>query len=326
MKPSLPLIRVGVLACGRYVHTRGIWGPLIQPELSEQRFMADTRMTRMVVTHAWDVDPEAAREFAAAQQGVCLVESYHDMVGQVDAVILDDHSSCLHFKELARPYLEAGVPMFINRPLALSLADAEEILNLSRKHGTPIMSGSSFEFAPEVTQIRRAMADVEPISGYAVANSMSDYATHGVHGVLFALACVGGGVTSAAYQTPDWHTPNGIVVIEHAAHDGGRPFYGCVQEITGAWGWIRVFGKRTFEQFVQADMYFWLPLVHQMQRMFETRQMPQSYEVLYEKTAVFLAAFKSHVECKGAPVGLCEIGDWRAPLLNPDPYPDGFFA
>lgn len=39
-----------------------------------------------------------------------------------------------------------------------------------------------------------------------------------------------------------------------------------------------------------------------------------------------VAAFKSHVECGGAPVALDEIGDWTAPLLNPDPYPEGFFG
>ncbi len=60
--------------------------------------------------------------------------------------------------------------------------------------------------------------------------------------------------------------------------------------------------------------------------MFETREMPRPYEVIMEKTKLFLAGFKSHVECGGRPVALPEIGDWRAPLLNPDPYPEGYFG
>ena len=104
------------------------------------------------------------------------------------------------------------------------------------------------------------------------------------------------------------------------------PFYGCVQQVSGTWGFIRVFGKQNFEQLIHPSLYFWLPIVIEMQKMFSTRKMPQSYEALYEKVQLFLAGFKSHIECGGAPVRLDEIGDWRAPLLNPDPYPDGYFG
>jgi len=320
------LVRVGVLACARYVHTKGIWGPIIQPEAEEKFSSARTRMTGMVMTHAWDLDRKGAEEFARTFRGVKVVDNYYDMVGEVDGIILDDFDSCLHFKELARPYLEAGVPIFFNRPFALNLEDAQRIIELARKHGTPIMSGSSFEYAPEVEHIKRAVADVEPLSGYAAANSMSDYPTHGIHGLFFVHACIGGGIKSVSYQTPDWKTPNGIVVIEHEGRDGGKPFYGCVQEISGTWGWIRVFGKQSFEQSVHSGLYFWVPMILEMQKMFETREMPQSYEALYEKTQLFLAGFKSHAACGGAPVALAEIGDWTAPLLNPDPYPDGYFG
>ena len=86
-----------------------------------------------------------------------------------------------------------------------------------------------------------------------------------------------------------------------------------------------MFGERTFEQFVHSDIHFWVPLLLEMQEMFETRKMPDPHEAIYEKVQMFLAGFKSHMECGGAPVGLDEIGDWTAPLLNPDPYPDGFF-
>ena len=114
----------------------------------------------------------------------------------MDGIILSDFDSCLHFKELVRPYLEAGVPIFINRPFALNLADAQEMIELAKKHNTPIMSGSSFEFAPEVEKIKEEVAAVEPVRGFTAANSMSDYATHGIHGVFFVHACIGGGIKS----------------------------------------------------------------------------------------------------------------------------------
>ncbi|MFH1568228.1 MAG: Gfo/Idh/MocA family oxidoreductase [Gemmatimonadota bacterium] len=319
------LLRVGVLACHPYVHTRGIWGPIIDPAAGGG-VGGGTRMTGMALTHVWDLDREAARDFAATFRGTQVVDHYWDMVGQVDGVILDDFHSCPHFKDLARPYLEAGIPMFINRPFALSLPEAREILDLAERHGTPIMSASTFEFAPEIESIQRAVAAAEPLCGYCAANSMSDYATHGIHGLFLAYACVGGGIRKVAYQSDDWHNPNGIVTIEHEGRNGGAPFYGCVQQISGAWGWIRVFGKSSFEETIHTGLPFWVPLVLEMQKLFETRRMPQTYAQLYEKTQLFLAGFKSHVECGGAPVALDQIGEWRAPLLFPDPYPDGFFA
>ncbi|MFC1526245.1 Gfo/Idh/MocA family oxidoreductase [Candidatus Latescibacterota bacterium] len=319
-------IRVGVLACGRYVHTRGIWGPIMHPEVGGGPSASGTRRTAMAITHVWDVDGEAADEFAGAFPGVQVVGDYWDMVGKVDGIILDDFDSCLHFRELARPYLEAGMPMFINRPFALNLEHAREIVDLAVEHDAPIMSASSFEFAPEMEYIRKQVAEVEPLSGYCAANSMSDYATHGIHGVFFAHTCVGGGVRRVAYQTPDWHTPNGIVILEHEAREGGRPFYGCVQEISGTWGWIRAFGTRSFEEAIHPGEHFWPPLVLEMQKLFETRRMPQSYDEILSKVRTFLAGFRSHLDCGGAPVGVDELGDWTAPLLNPDPYPDGFFS
>lgn len=319
-------LRIGVLACHRYVHTRGIWGPIIQGTPPANATQPGTRATRMRLTHAWDVDPEGAQKFAAAFPGVEVVGGYADMLGKVDAVILDDFDSCPHFPQLARPYLEAGVPMFINRPLALCQADAEAIVGTAREHGAPLMSASSFEFAPEVSRVRQEVAALEQIHGYAAANSMSDYATHGIHGLWLAYACVGGGIRSVSYQTGDWHEPNGIVVIEHEGRNGGRPFYGSVEQIGGTWGWIRVFGTRSVEQTVQGGPYFWLPIVIEMQRMFESRVMPQTYDELLEKNRLFLAGFRSHVERGGAPVRLDEVGDWQAPRLNPDPYPAGFFG
>ena len=319
-------IRVGVLTCERYVHITGIWGPIIDPYGEQEFKSAKTRMTNMVMTHVWDMDRAGAEAFTRQYKGVEVVDNYWDMVGKVDGIILSDLDSCLHFKELTRPYLEAGVPIFINRPFALNLADAQQMIDLAKKHNTPIMSGSSFEYAPEVEHIKREVAAIEPLSGFTAANSASDYPSHGIHGLFFVYACIGSGIQSVAYQTPDWRTPNGLVSIEYEGRNDGKPFFGCVQEMTGTWAWIRVFGSRSFEQFIQSDIHFWVPILWKMQEMFETRKMPESYAAIYEKTQMFLAGFKSHVECGGAPVALSDIGEWTAPSLNPDPYPDGYFG
>ena len=56
-----------------------------------------------------------------------------------------------------------------------------------------------------------------------------------------------------------------------------------------------------------------------MERMFETREMPQSYDYMLKKTRIFLAGFKSHLEHNGGLVSVDDLpDDWEAP----NPYPD----
>ena len=305
----------------------GVWGPLIDPH-GRQQFLGCTEpMTDMVMTHVWDINTDDAEAFAEDHPGVQVADGHAGMVNHVDGVILGDHDSCLHFKHLVRPYLEAGVPIFLNRPFALSMPDTHEIVEMSQRTGTPIMTGSTLEFAPEVARLQRDLASIGPIRGYVAANSTSDYSTHGIHGPLFVYACLGGGVRTVAYQTPDWRQPNGVLTLEYEGRDGEPPFFGCIQQISGPLGWIKVFGGAgSCEQTFDGSLPLWLPILQHMQHMFQTRQMPQTHAQILEKTAIFLAGFRSAVEEGGAAVHLEALGAWRAPLLNPDPYPEGFFA
>lgn len=112
---SKPRVRVGVLTCGRINHMPAVWGPLIDPEGERQFCGCTERLTDMTMTHVWDPEPESAKEFADAFPRVHAVAHYADMVGKVDGVIVADHDSCLHFHDLARPYLQAGIPVTCKR-------------------------------------------------------------------------------------------------------------------------------------------------------------------------------------------------------------------
>jgi len=57
----------------------------------------------------------------------------------------------VHF-ERARPFLEAGIPCFIDKPFTCSVADAKKILELSEKKKAPVFSSSSLRYAPEVVE------------------------------------------------------------------------------------------------------------------------------------------------------------------------------
>jgi hypothetical protein len=342
---SSELLEVGILtATGGHIDS--IWGPLINP--TDEK----SRVTGMVMTQAWDINPEALDRFSK-KYDVKKAKSYDAMVGKVDAVILSDFSSLFWYQDLARPYLEAGIPLFINRPFTSSLKNARAIIDMAKKGGAPVMCGSSLEYVQAVDSIRQALPDLGDIVGYVADNAQSDYATHGVHGIYFVYACIGGGVMSVSYQADDWKRPNGAMTFKYKGRNGANNFWGLLQQsYRSGSAWIRVSGKGTSKR---GDGYFndvtvdrqmdwpresrgyvtdsaiWLPMIHAMQRMFETGKMPEPYENIYEKTQMFIGGFYSLLEKKGAPVALEDIPlGWEipnsGPPMDPKHYPKGFFG
>ncbi len=318
---SVELMEIGVLtATPGSTHIDSLWGPLINP-VGESM----TRLTGMVMTKVWDRDPKVAAAFAK-KYGCRAVSSFDGMAGKVDGVILSDFTSAHRFHDLARPYLEAGTPIFINRPFAYSMRKARMIADLSRKTGTPIMCGDTHEYVKEVNIARARVKEMEPLSGVHATNSMSDYPSHGIHGIYWLHACLGGGVKAVSYITPDWRQPNGLCVLEYAPRvRDGKVFYATLQQIvpTATNASIRLFMRES--RYTQID-FMWeksdwdrkvlmfLQPVLAMQKMFETGVMPESHDSILEKTRVFLTGFYSAVEKGGAPVKVDDLPeDWTAP-------------
>jgi predicted dehydrogenase len=73
---------------------------------------------------------------------------------------LDAASVCVptvHHAAAAAPLLAAGLDLLIEKPLAASLADADSILDLSRKHNRIVQPGHLERFNPAVTAARRQL-------------------------------------------------------------------------------------------------------------------------------------------------------------------------
>ena len=306
------LIEIGVLNCDR-THTWNLWGSLINA-------VGKTRTTGMVMTHCWDVNEEKKQEFAK-MYGCTPVKNFDDMVGKVDGILNGSYVSIMCNHRMNQPYLEAGMPTFINRPFANSMAIAKETIEQAKRGDAPLMCGSSFEYTRDVLVIKDRVKDWK-ITGYCADNSMSDYSTHGVHGLWVCLKVVEDPVVSAAYHTPDWTRPNGLVVIEHEAAEDGSRFYGALQEIPGGLtnAHIKVYTARAeyFEQWLwwergpyDRDFAMWTPMLLYFQMMVERGKeaMPESYDSILRKTSVYLAAFKSHIEEGGSPVRISELSD-----------------
>src|SRR5581483_9612583 len=100
------------------------------------------------VTHLWTDRAEEAPAVAAAALIPHVVRHPADVIGHVDAVFIATDDGFDHLAR-ARPFVEAGLPVFVDKPLALTVPDLRAFIAW-RRAGARILSSSGLRFAPEL--------------------------------------------------------------------------------------------------------------------------------------------------------------------------------
>ena len=108
-------------------------------------------MTDACVTHIWTDDPADAPEVAAAVRIEHIVSAPEDVIGHVDGVIISADDGNDHVRR-ARPFVEAGLPVFVDKPLATNLEDLRQFSDWVAG-GSRILSSSGMRYAPELEQL-----------------------------------------------------------------------------------------------------------------------------------------------------------------------------
>lgn len=130
------------------------------------------------VTHVWTQDRKISKSVAKATGIGHIAGNLEDLIGPVDAVILsrDDPE---HHVAMAKPFIEAGVPIFIDKPLAITPEDLAYFSEQSAQ-GKFIMSCSSLRYAGECRVAKTAFTTLGKLE-LATAVSKKDWAKYGVH-------------------------------------------------------------------------------------------------------------------------------------------------
>jgi predicted dehydrogenase len=147
---------------------------------------SDFGINGLKVTHAWTQDERVTDRLCRA----CLIEhpvpEPAAMIGRVDAVIIarDDHECHC---DLAMPFLEAGMSVFVDKPLALDAAALRRLLPYLR--AGRLMSCSAMRYARELDGAKAGLdgyGELRLVRG-AILNSWEKYGVHlldAVTGVL----------------------------------------------------------------------------------------------------------------------------------------------
>ncbi len=129
------------------------------------------------VTHAWTQNWEETKNLVEATNIDVACETLEDMFGHVDALILarDDWES--HLK-ISGPFLEKGIPVFIDKPLTMSQDELSYFLPYIESG--KLMTCSGFRFAHEIQdsiELVHSLEKLNLISG-VVLNDLERYGIH----------------------------------------------------------------------------------------------------------------------------------------------------
>ena len=130
------------------------------------------------VTHVWTQESAISKSIADSAGISQVVVIAADMIGQVDAVILSRDDPENHW-EMAHPFIEAGIPIFIDKPLAGTLEDLSYFANANAS-GKLIMSCSSMRYSSEARNAKIEFPSLGKLE-LIVATGKKDWLKYGVH-------------------------------------------------------------------------------------------------------------------------------------------------
>ena len=211
------------------------------------------RVPGMVITKVYDkLDrayggyPVRAQEFSEAflsHPKVC--DSYEELLEDVDAAYIADSSSPgdgADHLELARPFLEKGIPTFVDKPFAATLADAKEMIRLAEENGTVLMSASILAHTDVGKLFRRRFDEIGEV-GLLIVKGVGPSNSGVGHGLALAQGLIGYGaewvecIGSIPQECILLHYPNGLEAFaSHRMNDVHDAIEG---QVAGVCRWKR---------------------------------------------------------------------------------------
>lgn len=130
--------------------------------------------------------------------GVYVAKNYDEFVGKIDGLIVTARHGNNHYK-YAKPYIESGIPMFIDKPITHSEEDAQAFMEELKKRQVPALGGSMVVFSEGLEQLKVSLKSEENgkvIGGYLrmpvqKTSPYGDFHFYSQHGVQCMLEVFG---------------------------------------------------------------------------------------------------------------------------------------
>lgn len=235
--------------------------------------------------------------------GIEIVSKPGDLIGKIDAVMIESQQGSRHL-ERARPFLEAGIPTYVDKPFANSVKDADAIIALAEKKNTPLMSCSSLRYDPLLQEALKKRESLGKILSAEVWTSASlhpgnpglfHYAIHGVE-MLYTLLGPGCAWVENAF---DERTGEVVIGRWKSGHTG---MVRGIREGSAGFGLAVHYEKGHFTGTVEGAG-FYREMLKAIVAMFESKKPPIPYSQTHEIIAFIESANHSATTGGHVPVG-----------------------
>lgn len=236
------------------------------------------------------------------QHGLEIVPTIEELCRKVDGILLESVDGRPHLDQV-RPVIAARKPVFIDKPMAGSLADALEIFQLAKKNNVPCWSSSSLRYSQDIVGLRNS-EKVGNVLGCSVFSPCSleehhpDLYWYGIHGVEILFTIMGPGCETVSRT----HTENTDVVVG-VWKDGRLGTYRGIRKGGYIYGAV-VLGSKGVAYGNKYGGY--APLCDEIVKFFKTGKVP----VTPEETIGILAFMSAADESKkagGVPVSIATV-------------------
>jgi len=212
------------------------------PEYLGARPLESVFVEGVEVTHIWTDNPSEAPLVAEASKISHVVAQPEDVIGEVDGVVIATDDGTDHVRR-ARPFIEAGLPVFVDKPLATT---REELAQFSawRKAGARILSSSGMRYAP-------ALAELKGQEWRWITNiTCKTWERYGIHALEPVYTILGSGFVDVRSE---WQEGSDIVHCRHRS--GAQATIAAIHDAYGSFGVIHAYGEKRSHSVALRDTY-----------------------------------------------------------------------
>lgn len=149
-------------------------------------FNIDKKFPDVQLTHVWGETEDLARKASTGGMIPNIVKDPKEMMGKIDALIVDHRHAKFHLAA-ATPFMQAGIPTFIDKPFCYRVEEGKAFLNLAKEKGTAVTSFSSVAHTKasyDIKQQLESLGEFKHVVRYGPLDIDSEYGGvffYGVH-------------------------------------------------------------------------------------------------------------------------------------------------
>lgn len=297
-EPALPL-KAGIIGMDAHAlpWTKIVNNPEATGELADMTIVAGYPGGSPDIPQSMELLEKSVKP--CSELGVEIVDSIDELLEKVDVVMVLSIDGRAHLEQ-AKPVIAAGKTVYIDKPMAGSLAEAIAIFRMAKENNVPCFTSSSLRYAERTLNIRKdpALGDLVGCDQYAPCKlepHHPDFFWYGIHGVEPLFTIMGPGCVSVTRI----HTEGNDMAVG-VWSDGRIGSFRGIRQGQRGYG-STVFGTKGIVPGGGFDGYE--PLIEEIVKFFKTGKAPVSEAETLEIFAFMEAADESKRQ-GGCPVTL----------------------